>query len=143
MGGARGGTSRRSWLLLAAFDRSGGGPLVAALAAGATLVDAARQAGVSERTVRRRLDDPAFCQQVDEARAAMLTQAVARLTAASVAAVETLQTLLAAEPAFVRLAAARAILDLGLKYREHHDLTERVLALELAAEAPPSTGRQR
>ena len=104
--------------------------LVAALAAGRTAQDAAREAGVSERTVYRRLDDPAFKRQVDEARAEMLARAVAMLTSASVEAVETLRGLLGSPMDFARLAAARAILEVGHKYREQLDLAERVAALE-------------
>src|SRR3954464_8575927 len=111
--------------------RSGGDVvLVAALAGGATYEDAAKQAGVSERTVRRRLDDPAFKRQVDEARAEILSQATARLTGAALDAVEALRGLLGSELDFARLGAARAILEVGAKYREQLDLAERVAALE-------------
>lgn len=116
--------------------------LVAALAAGATHKDAADQAGVSERTVRRRLDDPAFRRQVDDARAEMLTQAVAMLTHASVKAVRTLEELLASPIDFARLAAARAILEIGTKLRDQLDLSERLTALEQKLEhAQRSQGR--
>src|SRR4051794_13806007 len=112
---------------MTAGGRSGGDAvLIAALAGGATYDDAARQANVSERTVRRRLGEPAFKRQVDDARAEMLAQAVARLTSASTAAVETLRALLNSELDFARLAAARSILEIGLKMREQLDLSERV-----------------
>src|SRR5205814_8324927 len=87
-------------------------------------------AGVSERTVRRRLDDPAFRRLVDEARAEMLTQATAQLTGAAVAAVETLRGLLGSELGFARLGAARAILDIGCRYREQLAWAARIAALE-------------
>jgi transposase len=115
--------------------RSGGDAvLVAALAAGATYVEAAKQAGVSERTVRRRMDDAEFRRQVDQARAEVLAQATARLSAASVEAVETLRGLLGSPLDFARLAAARAILEVGFKYREQLDLAERIEQLEQASE---------
>lgn len=107
--------------------------LVAALAAGCTYEAAAEQASVSERTVRRRLDDPAFRKQVDDARAEILGRAVARLTSASVRAVETLEALLGSEMDFARLSAARAILELGVKLREQTELAARIDALELTA----------
>ena len=111
--------------------RSGGDAvLVAALAAGCTYEDAARQAGVSERTVRRRLDDPGFRKQVDAARGEMISRAVAQLSAAATEAVGTLRELLASELDFARLGAARAILEVGFKYREQLDLAERITALE-------------
>lgn len=104
--------------------------LIAALAAGCTHAAAAEQAGVSERTVRRRLDDPAFRQQVEAARAEILDRAVAELTSAAVEAVEALRTLLGSEADYARLGAARAILEVGLRYRAQLDLAERVAALE-------------
>lgn len=104
--------------------------LVAALAAGQTYQAAAEQAGVSERTVRRRMDEPAFRQQVDAAKAEMLAQTTARLTSAALEAVDTLRALLGSDMDFARLAAARALLEIGAKYREQHDLAERVRLLE-------------
>ena len=116
---------------------------MAALAGGATYEDAAERAGVSERTVRRRLDDPAFRHRVDAARAEMLSRAVARLTGASVEAVEALRGLLGSGQDFARLGAARAILELGLKLREQLDLAGRVAALEQAAEQAAAREQER
>jgi HEAT repeat protein len=104
--------------------------LVTALAAGATVEAAAKTAGVSERTAYRRLDDPAFRQGVINARAEMVSRAVARLSATSTLAADTLRKLLDARSETVRLGAARAILELGSKLRESEDLAERVRALE-------------
>jgi hypothetical protein len=116
---------------MAVSGRSGGeGALIAALAAGAAYADAAKHAGVSERTVRRRLDDPAFKREVGAARDAMVSQAVARLSAATTAAVDALRALLDSPLDFARLAAARNILELALKFREHDELSARVAALE-------------
>lgn len=105
-------------------------PLIAALAAGASVAAAGKAGGVSERTAYRRLEDPAFRRQVDDARAAILSRAVAKLTASSTEAAETLRRLLYSNMDFARLAAARAILELGAKLREHEDLDKRVRALE-------------
>ena len=55
--------------------------LVLALAAGQAVRNAAASAGVSERTAFRRLADPDFRRQVHEARAALVQQAVGKLTA--------------------------------------------------------------
>ena len=104
--------------------------LIAALATGATVRDAAAAAGVAERTVYRRLEDPTFRHQVDDARAELIATAVARLGAAATKAVGKLEDLLTAESEAVRLGAAKAILDAALRWREHQDLTERVAALE-------------
>ena len=104
--------------------------LAVALASGLTQEQAARQAGVSERTVTRRLADPAFRQQVAEARAETVSRTAARLTAGGLAATTALLRLLSAESESVRLGAARAILDLGTKMREAGELEERLARLE-------------
>ncbi len=104
--------------------------LVVALARGDTVAAAATAADVSEATAYRRLREPEFRTQLDEARAEMLATAVARLTAAATAAADTLRALLSSDSDFARLAAARSILELGVKLREHQDLAERVAALE-------------
>ncbi len=104
--------------------------LIAALASGATVRDAAATARVGERTVYRRLDNPAFRRRVDEARAEIVARAVTKLSAASTEAVDALRALLSSEMDFARLGAARAILELGLKLREHEQLAERMAALE-------------
>ena len=125
---------------MAEFGRQkGDSPLVAALAGGATVRDAARQAGVSERTVYRRLDDPEFSRGVTEARAELVTRAVAMLAEAGTEAVRTLRALLAdGTPPAVRLGAARAVLELGTKLRESEELEQRLATLEgqLGADEP-------
>ncbi len=101
--------------------------LVAALAGGASVQDAASTARVSEATVYRRLREPEFTQRVDEARAELLGQAMARLSAAATAAVTTLVLLLKADaPPAVRLGAARAILDATLRWHESEALARRL-----------------
>jgi hypothetical protein len=68
--------------------------LLLALACGATVEGAARQAGLSERTAHRRLKESAFQARLQALRADMLQRAAATLTAASQEAVQTLVTLL-------------------------------------------------
>ena len=117
---------------MAGGDRSNADHLlVAALAAGSTIRDAATAAGVGERTVRRRLKDPSFRAQVDAARHTAIDLAVARLSdSAGFAATALRQLAESAQAETVRLGACRTILELGLKWREHGDLTERIAALE-------------
>ena len=110
--------------------RNADAALVAALAGGATVRDAAAEVGIGEATAHRRLKEAGFRGRVDDARAELIAAAVARLGAASTKAVSTLEGLLAAESEAVRLGAAKAILDSALKWREHQDLTERVRVLE-------------
>ena len=113
--------------------------LIAALAGGATMADAARAAGVGERTVYRRLQTPAFRARVIAARADLVERAAARLADAAGAAVTTLgELLVAGTPPAVRLGAARAVLELGLRLREQQEIEERLAALEAALAEVPS-----
>jgi hypothetical protein len=105
--------------------------LLLALACGASVENAARQAGLSESTAYRRLADLAFRQQLQALRADMIQRTAGALTAAATEAVRTLLELQkAAAPPAVRLGAARSILEMGLKLREAADLEERLTALE-------------
>jgi hypothetical protein len=109
--------------------------LIASLASGRTQDQAAEKAGVSARTVRRRLEDPEFVAQVDAARRDLLQRSIAQLMASSMAAVATMHSLLRANSENVRLGAARAILELGQKLREGIDVEERLARLEALAAA--------
>jgi hypothetical protein len=116
--------------------------LLLALACGATVESAARQCRVSERTVFRRLAEPAFQQRLREMRADMVQRTTGALTAAGTEAVRALLELLKPnQTASVRLGAARAVLELGMKQREHCDFEERLAALEAAQAEQP--GRER
>lgn len=110
--------------------------LLMALACGATIDGAARQAGVSEKTVRRRINDPAFKGELQKLRGEMLQRTVGQLTAASTEAVRTLVLLQQpSNPGTVRLGAARAVLEVGMKIREAADFEVRLAALEAAETA--------
>lgn len=116
---------------MAQDDRlTGEGVLIAALAGGATVKDAAKQAGVSERTARRRLTSADFRRQVDDARSEIVGRSVAILARLSTEAAETLGELLGAESESVKLGACRSILELGVKLRETEDLARRLAAIE-------------
>jgi len=104
--------------------------LIANLSAGATRAQAATAAGVSERTVFRRCQDATFVEQITAARAAFITDATARLSAAATKAVTTLYQLLDAESDSVKLSAARSVLELGLKLRESEEFAARLDAIE-------------
>ena len=123
---------------MAGGDRSNADHLiVAALAAGSTVRDAATAAGVGERTVRRRLEDPAFRAWVEDARRAAIDLAVGRLADAAAFAASGLRALAErAESESVRLGACRTLLELGLKWREHGAVEERLAALERARGMP-------
>ena len=116
--------------------------LLLALACGATVEAAARQCDLTERTIYRRLKEIAFCERLRALRADMVQRAAGMLTAAAAEAVRTLLSLQKQSvPATVRLGAARAILELGLKLREVVDLEARIAALEGLVQQPESPGR--
>jgi hypothetical protein len=105
--------------------------LLRVLACGATVENAARQCGLCERTVYRRLENPEFIQRLKQLRADMVQRTAGSLTAASGESVRTLLELQkASAPPAVRLGAARSVLEIGIKLREAADLAERLFALE-------------
>jgi hypothetical protein len=111
--------------------RRGDELLIAALASGATKESAARHAGVSLRTVHRRLDDPDFCRQLQDFLADLGKRTSGALTAAGLEFVKTLVALVGAgTPPATRLGAARAGLELGMKLREATSIEERMAKLE-------------
>ena len=106
--------------------------LLQALACGATVENAARKAGVGERTVYRRLTDPTFRRQVQELRTEMVQRTAGMLTGAGLGSVKVLVDLQndVAVPAGVRRRSARDVLELGLKFRESAELEQRLAAVE-------------
>ena len=108
--------------------------LITALAKGATVAQAAAQAGVSERTVYRRLEEPAFQDQIEALQDEMLQRAVAMLTAAAQEGIRSLVDLQSeSTPPAVRRCAARDILEMGMRLREAAELEKRLIALESRA----------
>jgi hypothetical protein len=106
-------------------------PLLLALACGASVESAARQCRLSERTVYRRLADASFRRELAKMRAEMVQRSAGMLTAAALESVKTLITLQGTtSPPGIRLGAAKAVLEIGVKIRESADLEERVAELE-------------
>src|SRR5262245_41336494 len=90
--------------------------LLMALACGATVENAARQAGVSLRSAHRRMADESFRQRLQALRDDMVQRASGAMTAGSHEAVRTLLELLKPSmPPAVRLGAARSVLEIGMK----------------------------
>ncbi len=101
------------------------------LACGATQEAAALKAGVNRRTVIRRLKDPEFRRRLTELKADMANRTSAMLTASGGEFAKTLLALVKENVRdTVRLGAARAGLELGMKSREKVELEARIAALE-------------
>ena len=116
--------------------------LVAALAAGATQAQAGAAAGVSERTVRRRLEGTDFAARVTAERAALVTRTAARLGGLTGAAVDALADLLAPGVAEgVKLRAALGVLESARIWRAAVELEDRLGAVEAAL--PSAVGGDR
>ena len=113
---------------MAASGRSNANETLAtSLAAGMTVKDAAAAAGVSERTAARRLKLRGFARRVAHLRGLMMSEAVGRLSRSMGGAADVLADLLKSRNA------ARALIVLGVRLREHADLEARVADLERKA----------
>ncbi len=109
--------------------------LIAALLRGLSNAEASQEAGVSERTLYRRMQDPGFRRQLTNARSAVVAQTVNTLSAASDEAVKELQKLVTkAKSEHVRLGAARSVLEFSARLRESEELEQRLSELEEATE---------
>lgn len=119
--------------------------LIAALASGLTRQEAAAAAGVSERTVYRRLDDPAFVQRVKQAQDEMIEQSMGTLASMATAAANVLgELLLPDKPDSIRLGAARSIITTLLQTREAVELAADLQEIRVLVEAMnPSEGARR
>jgi transposase len=111
-------------------SRKGDLVLMTALASGASIKDAAKMAGIGERTAHRRLSEPEFQQRIAELRMQLLSEAVGRLTDATTEAAETMRSLLQSKSGSVRLSAARAIMEYAPKLREAVELERRMAQIE-------------
>ena len=121
--------------------------LIAALLQCPTITAAAKESGISEASVWRWLQQPAFEEAYRRARQAAVDQAISQLQQASGEAVETLravQTDLGAPPSS-RVTAAKAVLEMALKIRESEEMESRLTALEetIKRMAPAAKGGRR
>jgi hypothetical protein len=110
--------------------------LLGTLAAGSSVEQAAKAAGVSVRTAYRRLADPIFARRLAQARDELISNALGELVDCASQAVATLRTLLDASDERVRLSAAKATLEQLLRLRETLTLSQRLATLERAMQAP-------
>jgi hypothetical protein len=106
--------------------------LLLCFASGASASAAAAQAGCSERTARRRLEDKAFRERVKALRGEMVANAAGRLAASMLLAADRLRELLQARSETVCLGAARSLIELGAKLRESAEIEQRLAQVEEA-----------
>ena len=105
-----------------------------ALSYGATQAEAARVGDISERTIRRWLTNEQFQRLVSSYRAQNVYELERQLSELQSVAVTTLAELTdPSNPGSVRLAASKAILDIGQRVREEFDAIRRIQALEAVA----------
>ena len=94
----------------------GAEPMIIALASGLNYKDAAEKAGINERTVRRRLEDPEWQEAIEEHRQKVFVDAQRAFTGKLVAAAAGLHDLaMGSESDSVRLGAWRAIVEFALR----------------------------
>ncbi|MCL4296526.1 MAG: hypothetical protein KJ077_12395 [Anaerolineae bacterium] len=105
---------------------------LAALLNSTTLTSAAKVCGLSERTLQRYLELPAFKQALAEAEAAAMSEAARLLARVSTSAVAVLASVMgdASQPGAVRLNAAKSLLSVAIAFRGHVDLETRLAQLE-------------
>ncbi len=100
------------------------------LSVGATKEGAARAAGVSVRTVYRRMEDPKFQQEVEELGTDFRRRANATMSAIMPEAAKALHELLKSNDAVTKRTVARTIIEMGTRLNDKVILELRILALE-------------
>jgi hypothetical protein len=100
------------------------------LAAGRTAREAAAATGVSERTIHRRMADPAFRARTNELRSGMISTAAGRLADGMTGAADALLDLMQNTDTNMKFRAAVKVVELGLKVGELAELQRRVDDLE-------------
>ncbi len=104
--------------------------LLDALATGLSYLEAGELAGLSARTVRRRMTAPDFAAELARRRAMRVSDVTGRLVAASERAVQVLLELLESQVAGERLRSAELILNMGRRFRSDTDIDVRLSTLE-------------
>ena len=107
---------------------------ITALLSERTARDAARKAGVSEKTLYGWLADKDFRQALRSAEAEVLDTVTRRLGVGQALALDTLETLIQkAKHESTKLTACVSWLNMFVKYRDMKDIDERLTALEAKA----------
>lgn len=119
---------------------------VSAMIVTRTVADAARMAGIGERTAYTYLADPAVQAAIGRGLDDVLADATRQITGTIGPALAALESILQdpTVPASARVAAARLLLDAGLRYRTTLDLATRLANVEdrqrTLEDEPPTPG---
>ena len=107
---------------------------IAALLSSRNVPEAAKAAGVGERTLWRWMTEPEFAMALTHAEGVAIDTATRRLVSLQDSAIDVLQTVLndAQATPYMRLRAAGMVLDALLKLRELRNFEARLAALEAA-----------
>lgn len=104
---------------------------ILALLSEKSILAAAKRAKVSERTIRRWLQEPDFKAEYDQARRAIFDVGISRVQALTEKAVQTLERLLGAKKyPSVQLGAARTIADIGMHERDAQTIMAKLEEIE-------------
>ncbi len=103
---------------------------LAALLESATITEAAKKCGLSEKTLRRYLEDAEFQKEFRAARRVVFEQNIVRLQSLHTGAVETLERNLNCENPSVEVRAAQIIIEGNRKDFETLDILERLEKIE-------------
>jgi hypothetical protein len=105
---------------------------IACLLTASSLTEAAKQAGIGERTLLRWLSQEPFQAAYRLARRELVRQAIVQVQQATGEAVETLRAVMqdAEAPASARVSAARTVLETAVKAVELEDLEARIATIE-------------
>lgn len=103
-----------------------------ALLTSRTVKEAAQKAGTTDNTIRRYMKDPAFMAAYKERVSEIMTAATRNLQQNFTAAIDRLGRIVAndEESGTNQIAAARALLDYGLKFTEFNDILSELEAAE-------------
>ena len=110
---------------------------IAALLEHSTITAAATAVGISEKTLRRWLAEPAFQAEYRAAREQAVRMAVGRLHGLLSTATETLQRAMSCGTPTTEVRAAIAVIEHAFKGTDLIDLADRVAALESKPDATP------
>ncbi len=107
--------------------------LIRLLAIGTSQVKAAEQLGITDRTIRRRKEDPVFRRLLSEARRELHVESWSTMMDLRDKAAQVLESALSSDDERMRLTAAKYVFDMGARIRKEQvseEMLERVDALE-------------